>query len=136
MTCLFKLTKQIVGPDSSTKVPAEFIKVLGPGLISSVQILLSYQFQVELKTVHDRQSLELWGLDFWGVHLTPQPGYEVFHQVFVDQVPFQVPKEAFQFDLGLYGRVVAVKHLLVKGYPSIQSSTRMVMMTIRTPVPC
>ena len=134
-TCLFTLTKRIVGSDSSTKVRAEFIKVLGPGRVSGVQILPGYQFRVELKTVRDRQSLELRGLDFRGVHLTPRPAYEVFHQVFVDQVPFQVPNEAFKIDLGLYGRVVAVKHLPVKGFPQIQSGTRMVTMTVKTPVP-
>ena len=134
-TCLFTLSKKIVGSDSSSKVRAEFIKVIGPGRISGVQILPGYQFRVELKTVRDRQSLELRGLDFRGVHLTPRPAFEVFHQVFVDQVPFQVPNEAFKTDLGLYGRVVAVKHLPVKGYPNIQSGTRMVTMTIKTPVP-
>ena len=119
MTCLFTLSKKIVGSDSSSKVQVKFIKVIGPGRVSGVQILPGYQFRVELKTVRDRQSLELQGLDFRGVHLTPQPAYEVFHQVFVDQVPFQVPNEAFKIDLGLYGRVVAVKHLPVKGFPQI-----------------
>ena len=134
-TCFFTLNKRIVGSDSSSKVQAEFVKVIGPGHISGVQILPGYQFHVELKTVRDRQSLELLGLDFRDVHLTPRPAYEVFRQVFVDQVPFQVPNEAFKFDLGLYGRVVAVKHLPVKGFPNIQSGTRMVTMTIKTPVP-
>ena len=129
-TSLFTLNKHIAGSDSSTKVRAEFIKFIGPGRISGVQILLGYQFLVELKTVHDRQSLELRGLDFWGVRLTPRPAYKVFHQVFVDQVPFQLPNKAFRIDLGLYGRVVAVKHPPVNGFPNIQSGTRMVSMTI------
>ena len=82
-----------------------------------------------------RRRFDMRGIDFLGIHLQPESACESITQVFVEGAPFQFQKELFREPLSFYGRVTETKHLAVKGYPHIQSGTRMVSMCLQKPIP-
>ena len=82
-----------------------------------------------------RRTIDMRGLSFRGVHLTPVPAYVSRQQIFVEGAPFQFPNVLFSEALAGYGKVSQVKHVPVKGHHQIQSGTRMVTMSVSKDIP-
>ena len=121
-TCvLLEIPRKIIGSDNSTKIRAELLVKLGPNKFAAFQILPGYKFRIDFKAAKDCKELCLHGIAFRGVHLTPRPAFENVTQVFVDYGPTQLPNEVFSAALAPYGRVLAVKHLPMKGRRSCQA---------------
>ncbi len=82
-----------------------------------------------------RQYYDINGLNFRGLTITPFPAYEEVKSVFVDRAPPQMPDKYLYDCLAPYVCVISVKHLTIKGFPSVQSGTRMVSMVIEKAIP-
>ena len=134
-TSVVSLPAKIVGKDKATVIRNDFISAIGANNIVGCQILPRMQLRVQFKTGQLRRSFDIRGVDFRGVHLTTEAAYETITQVFVEAAPFQFPNELFREPLASYGRITQVKHLPVKGFPHIQSGTRMVSMCLKRPIP-
>ncbi len=59
----------------------------------------------------------------------------ILNAVFVDCAPSQIPDKYLYDCLAPYGRIILVKHLTIKGFPSVQSGTRMMSMVITKAIP-
>ena len=59
-------------------------------------------------------------LTFGGLNITPFPAYEEVKAVFVDRAPLQMPDKCIYDALALYGHVISVKHLTIKGFLTVK----------------
>ena len=134
-TSVVTLPPRIVGKVKPAVIRNDFISAVGAHNIEGCQILPRLQIRVLFKNGTLRRRFDMRGIDFRGIHLQPESAYESITQVFVEGAPFQFPNELFREPLSFYGRVTQTKHLAVKGYPHIQSGTRMVSMCLQKPIP-
>ncbi len=134
-TSVFYLPKQLVGKSKVTQLRAEIVKTIGESKVSAVQALAGLKFRVCFASPSVRSSFDINGLNFRGLTITPFPAYEEVKVVFVDRSPPQMP-DNYLFDaLAPYGHVISVKHLTIRGFPSVKSGTRMVSMVITKAIP-
>ncbi len=82
-----------------------------------------------------RCAYDINGLNFRGLTITPFPAYEEVKAVFVDRSPLQMPDQFLYDALAPYGRVISVKHLTIRGFPTVKSGTRMVLMIVSKAIP-
>ena len=134
-TSVFYLPKRLVGKSKVTSLRSELVKAIGESKVSVVQALPGLKFRVCFVSSSFRQYYDINGLNFRGLTITPFPAYEEVKSVFVDRAPPQMPDKYLYDCLAPYGRVISVKHLTIKGFPSVQSGTRMVSMVIEKAIP-
>ena len=134
-TSVVTLPAKIVGQDKPAVVRNDLILAIGAEYLEGCQVLPKLQVRIQFKSQRFRRAFHMGGISFWGVHLVPESDYETVQQVFVEAAPFQFSNEQFREALTPFGRVSQVKHLPVKGYPHIQSGTRMVSMNVRKSIP-
>ena len=134
-TSVFYLPKRLVGKSKVTSLRSELVKAIGESKVSVVQALPGLKFRVCFVSSSFRQYFDINGLNFRGLTITPFPAYEEVKSVFVDRAPPQMPDKYIYDALAPYGRVISVKHLTIKGFPSVQSGTRMVSMVIEKAIP-
>ncbi len=129
------LCKRLVGKSKVTSLRSELVKAIGESKVSVVQALPGLKFRVCFVSSSFRQYFDINGLNFRGLTITPFPAYEEVKSVFVDRAPPQMPDKYLYDCLAPYGRVISVKHLTIKGFPSVQSGTPMVSMVIEKAIP-
>ena len=134
-TSVFYLPKRLVGKSKVTSLRSELVKAIGESKVSVVQALPGLKFRVCFVSSSFRQYYDINGLNFRGLTITPFPAYEEVKSVFVDRAPPQMPDKYLYDCLAPYGLVISVKHLTIKGFPSVQSGTRMVSMVIEKAIP-
>ena len=134
-TSVFYLPKRLVGKSKVTSLRSELVKAIGISKVSVVQVLPGLKFHVCFVSSSFRQYFDINGLNFRGLTITPFPAYEEVKSVFVDRAPPQMPDKYLYDCLAPYGRVISVKHLTIKGFPPVQSGTRMVSMVIEKAIP-
>ena len=134
-TSVFYLPKRLVGKSKVTSLRSELVKTIGESKVSVVQALPGLKFRVCFASSSFRQYYDINGLNFRGLTITPFPAYEEVKSVFVDRAPPQMPDKYIYDALAPYGRVISVKHLTIKGFPSVQSGTRMVSIVIEKAIP-
>ncbi len=134
-TSVFYLPKCLVGKSKVASLRSELVKAIGESKVSVVQALPGLKFRVCFVSSSFRQYFDINGLNFRGLTITPFPAYEEVKSVFVDRAPPQMPDKYIYDALAPYGRVISVKHLTIKGFPSVQSGTRMVSMVIEKAIP-
>ena len=134
-TSVFYLPKRLVGKGKIPQLRADFVKAIGAEKVLAVQILPNHKVRVQFKSPSFRVRYEINGLSFRGVTLTPFPAYEEVKSVFVDRAPLQMVDNYLYEALAPYGRVISVQHLTVRGFPTIKTGTRMVSMSVDTPIP-
>ena len=134
-TSVFYLLKRLVGKSKVTQLRSELVKAIGESKVSVAQALPGLKFRVCFVSSSFRQYYDINGLNFRGLTITPFPTYEEVKSVFVDRAPPQMPDKYLYDCLAPYGRVISVKHLTIKGFPSVQSDTRMVSMVIEKAIP-
>ncbi len=134
-TSVFYLPKRLVGKSKVTSLRSELVKAIGESKVSVVQALPGLKFRVCFVSSSFRQFYDINGLNFRGLTITPFPAYEEVKSVFVDRAPPQMPDKYLYDCPAPYGRVILVKHLTIKGFPSVQSGTRMVSMVIEKAIP-
>ena len=134
-TSVFYLPKRLVGKSKVTSLRSELVKAIGESKVSVVQALPGLKFRVCFVSSSFRQYFDIYGLNSRGLTITPFPAYEEVKSVFVDRAPPQMPDKYLYDCLAPYGRVISVKHLTIKGFPSVQSGTRMVSMVIEKAIP-
>ena len=100
-----------------------------------MQALPGHKFRLEFTSAAHKAHIDRNGLDFRGVNITPFPAYERIVRVLVDRAPLPLSDDHFISALSPYSRVVSVKSLAVRGFPSIRSGTRMVSMSVLKPIP-
>ncbi len=100
-----------------------------------MQALPGLKFRVCFVSSSFRQYYDINGLNFRGLTITPFPAYEEVKSVFVDRAPPQMPDKYLYDCLAPYNRVISVKHLTIKGFPSVQSGMRTVSMVIEKAIP-
>ena len=69
------------------------------------------------------------------MHLTLLPAYEEVKSVFVEKAPLHMQDNYSYQALAPYGRVIAVQHLTIKGFPSVQSGMHRVSMVVTKAIP-
>ncbi len=129
------LAQAFSGQSKVTSLRSELVKAIGESKVSVVQALPGLKFRVCFVSSSFRQYFDINGLNFRGLTITPFPAYEEVKSVFVDRAPPQMPDKYLYDALAPYGRVISVKHLTIKGFPSVQSGTRMVSMVIEKAIP-
>ena len=134
-TSVFYLPKRLVGKSRVTQLRAELVKTIGESKVSAVQALPGLKFRVCFTSPSVRSSYDINGLNFRGLTITPFSAYEEVKAVFVDRAPPQMPDKFLYDSLAPYGRVIPVKQLTIKGFPSVKSGTRMVSMVINKAIP-
>ncbi len=134
-TSVFYLPKRLVGKSMVTSLRSELVKAIGESKVSVVQALPGLKFRVCFVSSSFRQYFDINGLNFRGLTITPFAAYEEVKSVFVDRAPPQMPDKYIYDALAPYGRVISVKHLTIKGFPSVQSRTRMVSIVIEKAIP-
>ena len=113
----------------------EIITAIGERKVAAVQALSPYKFRVKFRRSSDRHAADINGIAFRGIHLQPLPDYEEVKSVFVDRAPLQMTDNILFETLAPYGRVISVQHLKVKGFESVRSSTRRVLMVLTKAIP-
>ena len=122
----------------NSKIPQlrkELIHAVGERKVSAVQALSSIKYHIQFKRSSDRHAADINGIAFRGVQLTPLPAYEEVKSVFVEKAPLHMQDNYLHEALAPYGRVIAVQHLTIKGFPSMQSGTRRVSMVVTKAIP-
>ena len=122
----------------NSKIPQlrkELINAVGERKVFAVQALSPIKFNIQYKHSSDRHAAEINGIAFRGVQLTPLPAYEEVKSVFVEKAPLHMQDNYLYEAVAPYGRVIAVQHLTVKGFPSVQSGTRWVSMVVTKATP-
>ena len=100
-----------------------------------MRALPSLKFRVCFVSSSFRQYYDINGLNVRGLTITPFPAYEEVKAIFVGRAPPQMPDKHLYDCLTPYGCVISVKHLTIKGFPSVKSGTRMVSMVITKAIP-
>ena len=100
-----------------------------------MQALSPIKYNIQFKRSSDRHAAEINGIAFRGVQLTPLPAYEEVKSVFVEKAPLHMQDNYLYQALAPYGRVIAVQHLTIKGFPSVRSGTRRVSMVVTKAIP-
>ena len=124
-----------MGKSKVTSLRSELVKTIGESKVSVVQALPGLKFRVCFVSSSFRQYYDINGLNFRGLTIMPFPAYEEVKSVFVDLAPPQMQDKYLYDALAPYGRVISVKHLTIKGFPSVQFGTRMVSMVIEKAIP-
>jgi hypothetical protein len=134
-TSVFYLPKRLVGKSKVPQLRAELVKTIGEKKVSAVQALPDFKFRVCFSSPSVRCAYDINGLNFRGLTITPFPAYEEVKAVFVDRSPLQMPDQFLYDTLAPYGRVISVKHLTIRGFPTVKSGTRMVSMIVSKAIP-
>ena len=113
----------------------ELINAVGERKVIVVQALSPIKYNIQFKRSSDRHAAEINSIAFRGVQLTLLPAYEEVKSVFVEKAPFPMQDKFLIQALAPYGRVIAVQHLTIKGFPSVRSGTRRVSMVVTKAIP-
>ena len=122
----------------NSKIPQlrkELMNAVGERRVIAVQALSPIKYNIQYKHSSDRYAAEINIISFRGVHLTPLPAYEEVKSVFVEKAPLHMQDNYLYQALAPYGRVIAVQHLTIKGFPSVRSGTRRVSMVVTKAIP-
>ena len=134
-TFVFHLPKRLVGKSKVPQLRAELVKTIGEKKVSAVQALPDFKFCVCFSSPSVRCAYDINGLNFRGLTITPFPAYEEVKAVFVDRSPLQMPDQFLYDALAPYSRVISVKHLTIRGFPTVKSGTCMVSMIVSKAIP-
>ena len=126
-----KLTKSL----KSEEILSELIIAIGVEKIAAAQSKGSGSYLIEFRDTKVANAFKLSGLAFRGIHLTPEQAYAKATNVYVSRVPPGVSDEHFAVALAPYGKVQSIKRLYLKGFPGIQSGTRLVRVVLGESIP-
>ena len=133
-TSVFHVPKRLVGTSFVTQLRTDFANAIGTAKVQAVQLLPNHKVRVQFKSSSVRHHYDINGLSFRGVTLTSFPAYEEVKQAFIDRAPLQMADNYLYDALAPFGRVISVKHLTMRRFPSIKTGTRMVSMSILRPI--
>ena len=132
-TSVVHIPSRLVQNSKIPQLRKEIINAVGERKVSAVQALSPIKYNIQFKRSSYRHAAEINGIAFRGVQLTPLPAYEEVKSVFVEKAPLHMQDNYLYEALAPYGRVIAVQHLAVKGFPSVRSGTRRVSMVVTKP---
>ena len=134
-TSVVHIPSRLVRNSKIPQVRKEIINAVGERKVSAVQALSPIKYNIQFKRSADRHAAEINGIAFRGVQLTLLPAYEEVKSVFVEKAPLHMQDNYLYQALAPYGRVIAVQHLTIKGFPSVRSGTRRVSMVVTKAIP-
>ena len=134
-TSVVHIPSRLVKNSKIPQLRKELINAVGERKVSAVQALSPIKYNIQFKRSSDRHAAEINGIAFRGVQLTPLPAYEEVKSVFVEKAPLHMQDNYLYEALAPYGRVIGVKHLTIKGFPSVRSGTRRVSMVVTKAIP-
>lgn len=134
-TAVINLPSKLVAKHNIPQLRGELINSIGAQKVAAVQALSKTQFRIEYSFSSYRREADANGINFRGLTITPYPAYEQVKSVFVERAPLQMPDQTLREILAPYGRVLAVEHLKVRGFPTVKSGTRRVSMVITNHIP-
>ena len=135
-TSVVHIPSRLVKNSKIPQLRKELINAVGERKVSAVQALSPIKYNIQFKRSSDRHAAEINGIAFRGMQLTPLPAYEEVKSVFVEKAPLHMQDNYLYQALAPYGRVIAIQHLTIKGFPSVRSGTRRVSMVVTKDIPC
>ena len=134
-TSVVHIPSRLVKNSKIPQLRKELINAVGDRKVVAVQALSPIKYNIQFKKSSDRHTAEINGISFKGMHLTPLPAYEEVKSVFVEKAPFHMQGNYLYQALAPYGRVIAIQHLTIKGFPSLRSGMHRVSMVVTKAIP-